>query len=214
MSERRTEKRANSSDRRDIRRPPLWFNFLLLFIAITASFFVRQQRQRIDADFTRVFNKSSAGPSELNQITAELAEMDLAKGALEKELESRLAYIGSLKALDFYLSIDTAKKTLTLKSGNEIVRVANVQIGAPVAVKGLNALKGAFAVAGKTFSPPAIKNGSGKYVIFLPNDRVIYSSPSHDGPSKDPKPGSFMVSGADLQAIWDQITPETRVYVF
>ena len=167
---------------------------------MAAAFFARHQRHRIDADFTRAFNKPSAGPAELNQISAELAEMDLAEGTLDKELESRLAYVGSLKAQDFYLSIDTAKKTLTLKSGNEIIRTANVQIGASPAVKG------AFAIAGKKLGPP------GEYVIYLPNDRLIYSSQA--GPPKGPKPGSFVVPAADLQAIWDQITPETRVYVF
>ena len=111
-----------------------------------------------------------------------------------------MAYIGSLKALDFYLSIDTAKKTFVLKSGNEIVRETSVRI-APVFGKG------AFAVSGKRFS-------GAEFTIFLSNGRVIHSSSAKDGPLKGPKPGSFMVPKADLQAIWDKITPETRVYVF
>jgi hypothetical protein len=201
MSERRSEKRANSADRRDILRPPLWLNLLLLLIATAATLFARHQRQRIDAEFTRAFTKSFAGPSELNHITAELAEMDLAGGSLEKELESRMAYLGSLKSLDFYLSVDTAKNTLTLKSGNESVLEAKVQSGAP--------LKGAFAVTGKTFG--AVKDGSGKYVIHLQNDRVISSPP---GPQKRLKPGSIVVPEADLREIWEKITPETRVYAF
>ena len=194
MFERRAGKRADSADRRDIFRPALWFNLLLLGGGIVASLFAGWQRQRIDAEFTRAFNKSFAGPSELNQITAELAEMDLAKGTLEKELERRVAYIGGLKALDFYLSIDTAKKTLALKSGNEVVRTTDIEIGAAAA-------KGSFAVAGKKLGAP------GRYSIFLPNDRVISSL-------KSPKPGSFTVPAEDLKAIWDRITPETRVYVF
>jgi hypothetical protein len=198
MSERRAEQRAGSSDRRDILRPPLWLNLLLLAAAITGTFFARQQRQRIDADFTRAFTKSYAGPSELNHITAELAEMDLAGGNLDKELESRMAYLGSLQTQDFYLSLDAAKNTLTLKSGNEIVHEAKVS-GAPA--------KGAFAVTGKTYG--AVKDGSGKYVIYLQNDRVI-SSPS----AKSLKPGSVLVPEADLRAIWEKITPKTRVYVY
>jgi hypothetical protein len=198
MSERRSELRANSSDRRDILRPPLWLNLLLLAIAAAATLFARHQRQRIDADFTRAFTKSYAGPSELNHITAELAEMDLAGGNLDKELESRMAYLGALKTLDFYLSLDTAKNTLVLKSGNEIVREAKVS-GAPP--------KGAFAVTGKTYG--AGKDGSGKYVIYLQNDRVI-SAPG----AKRLRPGSILVPEADLQAIWEKITSKTRVYVF
>ncbi len=200
MPERRGEQRAGSSDRRDILRPPLWLNILLLFIAAAVSLFAARQRRTIDAEFTRTFSKSYAGPSELNSITAELAEMDLAKGALDKELESRMAYIGSLKALDFYLSIDTAKKTFIMKSGNEIVRETSVQIAPAFG-------KGAFAVSGKKFS-------GAEFTIFLSNGRVIQSPSVKNGPPMGAKPGSFIVPKADLQAIWDQITPETRVYVF
>ncbi len=196
MPERRTEQRAGSSDRRDILRPPLWLNLALLLVAVAASLFAARQRRAIDAEFTRTFSKSYAGPSELDTITAELAEMNLAKGALDKELESRVAYMGSLKALDFYLSVDTAKKTFVLKFGNEVVRQASVQIAPTFG-------KGAFAVSGKRFSADGL-------IIFLSNGRVIHSPSAKDGP---PLKGAI-VPKADLLEIWDQITPETRVYVF
>lgn len=241
MPERRKDKRANSSDRRDLPRPPLWLNLLLLVIAIATSLFARHQRRELDADFARVFNRTSAGPSELNQLKAELTEMDLTKEALDKELDSRLAYIESLKSRDFYLSIDTARKKLYLNFGNDTVRDADVQIGDPATVEGPNGktwtfvpVKGAFTVAGKEVGlpwrippwvysmnkqpvpgeRPTIENGLGKYVVLLPNDYVIHSPPAAESPWKGPKPGSFMVPEADLQAIWDRITPETRVYIF
>lgn len=241
MPERRKEKRADSEDRRDIPRPPLWLNLLLLIIALATSLFARHQRRELDADFARVFNKASSGPSELNQLKAELAEMDLTKEALEKELNSRLAYIESLKSRDFYLSIDTSQKRLYLNFGNDTVRDAAVQIGDPATVEGSNGktwtfvpVKGAFNVIGKEVGLPwrvpawvylmnqqpvpadlpTVENGLGKYVIFLPNDYVIHSPPAADSPLKGPKPGSFMVPEADLQAIWERITTETRVYIF
>lgn len=241
MPERRNIKRANQSDRRDIPRPPLWLNLLLLIVAVAALFFAGNQRRKIDVDFTRVFDKASAGPSELNLVKAELAGMNLTRDTLETELDSRLAYIESLKSRDFHLSIDTARKKLYLNFGKDTVRDANVQIGAPVTVTGPNgktwtfvALKGAFNVAGKEVrlpwrippwvysmnkqpvpgDPPAIENGLGKYVVFLPNDYIIHSPPAAGSPLKGPKPGSFMVPEADLQAVWDRITPETRVYIF
>lgn len=241
MTERRKEKRADSSDRRDIPRPPLWLNLLLLIIALATSLFARHQRQELDADFAKVFNKTSGGPSDLNQLKAELAEMDLTKEALEKELDSRLSYIQSLKSRDFYLSIDTAKKKLYLNFGNDTVRDADVQIGDPATVEGPKEktwtfvpLKGAFNVTGKEVGLPwrippwvylmnkqpvpgelpTVENGLGKYVVLLPNDYVIHSPPAADSPLKGPKPGSFMVPEADLQAIWDRITLETRVYIF
>lgn len=187
MPERRAEERASGPDRRDIRRPSLRFNALLLGFAVAATFFARYQRQRIDAEFTRVFSRSAAGPVELDLITAELAGMNIAGETLRKELESRLAHIGNLKS-DFYLSIDTGKKTLALKSGNETLRETSVRIGAQAEAKG------SFPVVGK-------KNGA----ILLPNGRAIRSAEA---------PGSFMLSESDLKAIWDQVTPETRVYVF
>lgn len=187
MPERRAEERTGGSDRRDIRRPPLRFNLLLLGFAVAATLFASYQRQRIDAEFTRVFNRAAAGPAELDLITAELAGMDLAGASLRQELEKRLAHIGNLKS-DYYLSIDTGKQTLALKSGNETIREAKVRIGAQAAAKG------SFAVAGK-------KNGA----ILLPNGRAIRSAEA---------PASFMVSEPDLKAIWDQVIPETRVYVF
>lgn len=241
MPERRKEKRANAGDRRDLPRPPLWLNLLLLIIALATSLYARHQRRQLDADFSSVFNRTSTGPSELNQLKAELAEMDLTKEALDKELDSRLAYIESLKSRDFYLSIDTARKKLYLNFGNDTVRDADVQIGAPVTVGGPSGkswtfvpVKGAFTVVGKEVElpwrippwvyamnkqplpadRPTIPDGLGKYVIFLPNDYVIHSPPASDSPLKGPKPGSFMVPEADLQAIWDRITTETRVYIF
>lgn len=161
-----------------------------------------RQRRAIAADFEATFARTAKSPSELNQITAELAEMDLAQGTLDKELESRLAYLESLKSRGLYLSLDTARKTLTLKSGNEAVRTASVLIAVPAA-----ALKGAFNVVGK-------KAGAGRHVVFLPNDRVIFSAGAGGGAPEGLKAGSFKVSEADLQAIWDRITLETRVYVF
>lgn len=188
MPERRAEARAASHDRRDIRRPSLRLNLILLAVAVAASFFARRERGRIDAEFTRVFRESAAGPIELDQITAELAEMDLAEGHLAKELERRLAYAGSLRS-DVYLSIDTSRKTLALKSGDVVVREAPVRIGAQAAAKG------SFAVAGMRTD-----------AILLPGGRSIQSGPGG--------PRAFMLPPAELEAILERVTPETRVYVF
>ena len=241
MPERRKEIRAGSTDRRDLPRPSVRLNLLILVLAVAASLFAGDQRREIDAEFSRVYDKTFAGPSELNSVKAELAEQDLTKESLEKELDSRLAYIESLRSRDFYLSIDTERKKLYLNLGKDTVRDADVQIGDPVTIEGLNgktwtfvALKGAFTVVGKEvglpwsippwvyslnkqpvpIDPPTIKNGLGKYVVLLPNGYVIHSPSAADSPLKGPKPGSFMVPQADLQAIWDRITPETRVYIF
>ena len=233
--------RGGQSDRRGLPRPSLRLNLVLLAAAVAALLFAARQRREIDADSARIFNKTSAGPSELNQVKGELAEMDLTDETLKKELDGRLAYLVSLRSRDFYLSIDTARKKLSLNFGNDILREADIRIGDPLTVAGPSGkiwtfvpLKGAFNVAGKEVGlpwrvppwvysmnkqpvpgvPPTIENGLGKYVVLLPNDYIIHSPPSAGSPLKGPKPGSFMVPEADLQAIWDRITPETRVYIF
>ena len=215
MLGRRGKERGGPADRRDLPRPSLGLNLLLLAAAVSALIFAARERLDIDADYSRLFNKTSAGSPELNQVKAELVEMDLTKDSLNAELDSRMAYLENRKSRDFFLSIDTAKNKMSLNFGNDTVRDADIRIGAPIAIEGPNgktlalSLKGAFSVTGKQ---EGTDNKLGKYVIFLPNDCVIHS-PQPLG-RKGPKPGSFMVSEADLAVIWDRITPETRVYIF
>lgn len=229
------------ADRRDLPRPPLWLNLALLTLAAAALLVASRQRGDIEADYAKVFEKTSAGSPELHQVKAELAEMDLTRSALDRELDSRLAYLDERKARDFFLSIDTAKRKLHLNFGKDSLRDADVRIGAPAEVAAPDGttwtfvpLKGTFLVAGKeeglpwrvppwvyamnkTPAPavlPYVAEGLGKYVVLLPNGYVIHSPPAAGSPLKGPKPGSFMVPESDLRAIWDRITPETRVYIF
>jgi len=204
-----------SFDRRDLPRPSLLLNLVLLSAAVSALIFAARARVDIDADYARVFDKTSSGSPELNQVKAELAEMDLNKDALRSELDSRLAYIENRKTRDFFLSIDTAKNRISLNFGNDTVRDADIRIGEPIAIEGPNgkplalSLKGAFTVTGKQ---EGAESKLGRYVIFLPNDSAIHSPPASG--LRRPKPGSFTMSEKDLAVIWDRITPETRVYIF
>ncbi len=52
-------------------------------------------------------------------------------------------------------------------------------------------------------------------MLFLPNVYAIHTPPSEDSPLEGPKPGSFMVSEADLAAIWPRINKDkTLVYIY
>jgi hypothetical protein len=215
MLGRRKKERGGPADRRDLPRPPLLLNLLLLAAAAAALVLAARQRRRLDAEYERVFKTTSAGSLELNQVKAELAEMDLSKETLKRELDGRLAYIENRKSREFFLSIDTARNKLYLNFGNDTIRDADARVGAPVQFTGPNGktlslapLKGAFTVSGKEMDVP---RAPGKYVILLPNDYVIHSPPAAGA---RPKAGSFMVPEADLKAIWDRITTETRVYIF
>ena len=68
-------------------------------------------------------------------------------------------------------------------------------------------LRGAFTVTGKEADGAPVR-----FVIHLPNGHTIRSAPRAG--AKHTKPGSFMVPEADLAAIWDRISTETRVYIF
>lgn len=227
-------------ERRSFPRPPLWLNLLLLIIAAATFAYARYQRDVILSKDAILFRRSENNPTDLNRMRDELAQMDLTKDQLAKELDGRMQYLQSLEGQDFYISIDSEKKKMQFRIGKDVVRETDVQIGEPQTFKSgtktwtFYALKGAFNVVGKDNSyetpvpewvyaannqpipheRPAVHNWLGNYVIFLPNNYVIHSPPPANSPLKGPKPGSFMVPEDDLAAIWPRISNQTRVYIF
>jgi len=227
-------------ERRSFPRPPLWLNLLLLIIAAATFAYARHQRNVILSKDAILFRLSENNPRDLNRMRDELAQMDLTKEQLGKELDSRTQYLQSLEGQDFYISIDSEKKKMQFRIGKDVVREADVQIGEPQTFKSgaktwtFYPLKGAFNVVGKDNSyetpvpewvyaannqpipheRPTNHNWLGNYVIFLPNNYVIHSPPPANSPLKGPKPGSFMVPEDDLAAIWPRISNQTRVYIF
>jgi hypothetical protein len=242
MSERRRDPRTGPRERRSFPRPPLWLNLLLLIIAGATFFYAKHQRDEIRDKTAYLFKPTPMNPAELTRIRQELADMDLTKAQLAKELDSRMQYVESLKSEQFYIAIDTQKKKLYFRLGKQVVRDADVQIGEPKTIATPDGkswtfvpLKGGFNVTGKetgqswvvpewayvmTNQPipatrPVIPDGLGHYVIQLPNGYVIHSPPPETSPLHGmPKPGSFMIPEADLAAIWPRITTQTRVYIF
>ncbi len=185
-------------DRRDLPRPSLRLNLMLLAAALAALGYAVSERRDIDARWGRTLDASSDLP-ELALIKAELAGMGMTKEALVRELDGRVSYLENGKARDFYLSIDTARSTLSLNFGDDTVRDARLLSSALV--------RGAFTVTGKEADGAPVR-----FVIHLPNGHTIHSPPRAG--AKHAKPGSFMVPEADLAAIWDRISTATRVYIF
>lgn len=199
-----------------------------------------QHRVRIRDKSAILFAPSENSPSELNRMRDELAQKDLTRDQLARELDGRMQYLQSLQGQDFYISIDTAKKTMQFRIGKDVVREAPVQIGSTGTIASRDGrrwtfypLKGGFNVAGTLTSDYAsvvpgwvyamrgepnrgqvARNWLGRYVIILPNHYIIHSPPPPDSPLQGPKPGSFMVPEEDLAAIWPRITKDTRVYIF
>ena len=241
MSDRRRQDRPERRDRRSFPRPPLWLNLLLLILGIAGVVFGRHHRERVSSEFSDVITREQRTPADVTKIKQELAEMDISREQLQRELEGRMKFVGSLKSENFYLSIDTKAHKLRFYYGDTVLREADVTIGE---AKTLSAgdktwtfvpLKGAFPIEAKLVDHvwripewvyamnnqpppsqrPAIPGGLGRYVLFLPNGYAIHTQPSAESPLQGAKPGSYMVSEDDLRAIWPRIVAgKTQVYIF
>lgn len=241
MPERRDSDRPNAPDRRSFPRPPLWLNLLLLILGIAGVLFARQHRDRVSRQFLHVINEEARTPADVRKLKQELAEMDLNRDQLQRELEGRAKFVASLKSENFYLSVDTKAKKLRFYYGDSMLRDADITIGEAktISVPGKQwtfvPLKGSFPIDGKLVDHawrvpewvyamknepipaerPVIPNGLGKYVLTLPNGYVIHTQPSTESPLQGPKPGSFLVAEDVMRAIWPRITAgQTSVYIF
>jgi len=240
MPERRSPL-SGPRERRSFPRPPLWLNLLLLVIAAATFAWAKHQHGVIDARTAELFKPSPSSPAELNRMRGELAQMDLTGAQLGREIDGRMSYLESQQRAQFYISVDTQRRTLQLRFGKDVVRECQVEIGEAKTITGRGGktwtflpLKGGFNVTGKedgyNWAVPewlyamrgeplpaerrVVPNGAGRYVIFLPNNYLIHSPPPPDSPLQGPKPGSIMAPEADMAAIWPRITNETRVYIF
>ncbi|MDQ6803201.1 MAG: hypothetical protein M3041_20545 [Acidobacteriota bacterium] len=227
-------------ERRSFPRPPLWLNLLLLVIAAATFAYAKHQRNTVLEKTMELFHNDNS-PAEMQRLRDELAQMDLTKEQLAKELDGRTQFLQSVQKEEFYISIDTAKKKMQFRLGKAVVREVDVQIGEAKTVTSRDGktwsflpLKGGFNVVDKDDSydspvpewvyalrsetapaqRPTVHNWLGHYVIFLPNNYVIQSPPPPGSPLQGPKPGSFMVPEDDLAAIWPRISNQTRVYIF
>jgi hypothetical protein len=228
-------------DRRSFPRPPLWLNLLLLVIAAATFLYAKSQRDTIEHKTAILFQHNANSPAELNRMRDELSQMDLSQAQLSHEIDGRMQYLQSLQGEQFYLSIDSQRKKMQFRLGRAVVREADVQIGEAKTITSPSGktwtfvpLKGGFSVTGKEEGyawevpewvyamrgqpAPAtratVPNGLGRFVIFLPNSYVIQSPPPPESPLQGPKPGSIMISEADMAALWPRITNQTRVYIF
>lgn len=241
MPERRNEYRPGEPERRSFPRPPLWLNLLLILLGVAGVVYARYHRELVAKRFAHVITEEARTPADVRKIKEELAEMDLTREQLQKELEGRTKMMAGLKSEEFYLSIDTQDRKFRFYYGDNILREGDVTIGEHKTIDGQGKswtfvpVKGAFPVEGKVVGydwevpewvyamngqpvpaqRPVIPNGLGRYVLFLPNGYVVHSQPSEDSPLKGAKPGSFMVSATDLAAIWSRIHKDkTQVYIY
>ena len=241
MPERRNDARPEGADRRSFPRPPLWLNLLLLVIAIAGMMYARYDRDRVATRFSHVLTEEQRTPADAKKIKDQLADMDLTKAQLEKELNGRAQFLQSLKSTDFFLSVDTQEKKLRFYYGNSVLREAPLTLGSNEEIKSPDGqswtfvpVKGSFKIESKVVdyswqipewvyvlnkqpvpaSRPTMEDGLGKYVIFIGNGYVIHSPPDSKSPLKGAKPGSFMVPDDDLRAIWERIHIGTPVYIF
>lgn len=240
MPERRHHDRPGAPDRRSFPRPPLWLNLLLLLLGIGGVLYARHHREQVSTRFARVITEEARTPADVKKTKEELADLDLSREQLTRELEGRSKFMTSLKSENFYLSIDTRQRKLRFYYGDTVLREADLVVGETRTISGgekqwtFIPLKGAFPVEAKIVGHawrvpewvyalknepapaerPVIRNGLGEYVIFLPNGYAIHTQPSAESPLQGAKPGSYMVSEDVLRAIWPRIHKGTQVYIF
>ena len=217
-------------------------NLLLLAIAAATFAFARYQRNVIQTKSAILFQHGGGAAGDLNRIRDELSEMDMTQQQLAKELDAKLDFLATVNSEQFYISIDTRRKTMQLRLGKDIVREMPIELGEAKTITSKTTgkswtfvpVKGAFSVTGKQMNgawtvpewlyamngqpPPAerptIPNGLGRYVIGLSDNYLIHSPPPPESPLHGAKPGSIMASEQDLAAIWPRISTATRVYIF
>ena len=241
MPERRHHGRPDAPDRRSFPRPPLWLNLLLLILGVAGVLYARHHRAQVSARFAHVIAEEARTPTDVKKLKEEVAEMDLSREQLQKELEGRMKFVAGLKSEEFYLSVDTKARKLRFYYGGTVLREADVVVGesrtltTPGKQWTFVPLKGAFPVEAKLVGHdwrvpewvyplnnlpipaerPVVPNGLGKYVVFLPNGYAIHTPPSTDSPLKGAKPGSYMVAEDVMAAIWPRIHKgKTQVYIF
>jgi len=202
--------------------------------------YARHHREEVSTKFARVIAEKARTPGDLSKAKEELAEMDLSREDLRKQLEGRSKFLTTLKTEDFYLSIDTRARKLRFYYGATVLREADLVVGETRTISGGDKnwtfipLKGAFPVEAKLVDyawrvpewvyieknqpvpaeRPVIANGLGKYVIFLPNGYAIHTQPSAESPLQGAKGGSYMVSEDVMKAIWPRIHKGTQVFIF
>jgi hypothetical protein len=241
MPERRHHDRPDAPDRRSFPRPPLWLNLLLILLGVGGILYARHHREQVSKRFAHVIAEEARTPADVKKLKEEIAEMDLSRDQLRKELDGQAKFLSSLKSENFYLSIDTKARKIRFYYGDTVLREDDVQIGESRTIAAGDKtwtfipLKGAFPVEAKLVSyawpvpewvyamrnqpVPAQKTvvpeGLGKYVIFLPNGYAIHTQPAADSPLQGPKPGSYMVSEETLRAIWPRVNKgTTQVYIY
>lgn len=203
-------------------------------------FYARNHREKVSNEFAHVIQEEARTPADVRNLKNDLAEMDLSRDQLQRELDGRAKFVASLKSEDFYLSIDTRDRKLKFYYGDTVLREADVTVGESRTVSANGKqwtfipLKGAFPVEAKIVDyawpvpewlyamkgepvpaqRPTVPDGLGKYVIFLPNGYVLHTQPGADSPLQTAKPGSFLVAEDVMLAIWPRIHKGTPVFIF
>ncbi|HYO76096.1 MAG TPA: L,D-transpeptidase, partial [Thermoanaerobaculia bacterium] len=117
--------------------------------------FARYHREQVSEQFADVLTAEARTPADAKKLKEELAELDLTRGALERELASRMKFVNSLKSENFYLSVDTQRRKLRFYYGDTVLREAELAIGESKSVKSgdktwtFMPVKGAFAIEAK-----------------------------------------------------------------
>jgi hypothetical protein len=216
-------------------------NLILLLLGVAGVLYGRYHREKVSTEFADVIAAEARTPGDVRKLKEELAEADLERDALKRELDSRMKFVNSLKSENFYLSVSTRDRKIRFYYGDTVLREADLVVGEQKTVKAGDKswtfipLKGAFPIEAKLVhhawripewvyamngqpipaERPAVPDALGEYVLFLPDGYAIHTPPAEDSPLEGAKPGSYMVSEDFMRAVWPRITRgTTQVYIF
>jgi hypothetical protein len=85
-SDRRKAGRSESRSRRGLPRPAAWVTLVVIFLALVSLGFAKYQRIRLDRRFDDIARKQQSSSVDISLIRSELATMNLAHDALEREV--------------------------------------------------------------------------------------------------------------------------------
>jgi hypothetical protein len=209
---------------------------VLLLLSATAVVAVRIPRYREESEELNRRLSVAERATRDSVLQSKARRSQLAVALFQRELRVR-----QLEQKRIHLAIDTRDSTLKLMHGPMVLRQARVVIGPDSTVRAPDGRTWRFVTAlgerklkeKRTSSsytvpewvyisrnepvPPESERrieGGENYTLVLDDGTEIYSEPSSGPLEGEAKPGSFMVRGRDLVAIFGAIQEETPVFIY
>ena len=140
---------------RKLSRPTTRSLLVLFVLVLVGAIGATIHRRVLESEFETRVARSQATPYEIKRIRQELADLEVDQKTLAGALDARLKRVEAAKRNEFYVSIDTKRKTFSFRFADKTLRDAPVEVGPPQTIVAgkkkwtFAPLSGSFNVAGK-----------------------------------------------------------------